>query len=464
MEEIKEFIPTWLMPVRKNCIPQLYIVGGAVRDSVLNRTISDIDIVCKNAKKAVSIIGKNKNCVVVFLGKKAKAFCYRVVDRHNSNLFVDITEMSGDTILDDLQCRDFTINAMAILLDFNANSYEILDPLKGKQDIKNKIIRVCRPDAFVSDPLRILRAFRFASETGFDIDIETRKLAAKHTALIASVSYERITYELFKILNTKNCAKNIDELGKIGMWKAIFYKELFFEQGKTVVKNDSQIEKNSIEIFKNCENIINNLYLLFYPCHKNIKKILMAENKLQLLKLTTLLYDLGKNYKTECFSFYDDIQKAQTALKIVRLMKLSGKDLSFLKVLMNGRYDVKCFSRSENNTKNLIKFSGKFKDNMVFLIIVEIAEIFAETGLEFCLKNLQKNRKIDWLIKSVKKYFSEVKIKIDQDSLITGKDLIKLGINQGPNMGSLLKKIRELQDLGIITNKDEAIKLAKKQN
>ncbi len=457
MEEIGKFIKIWLGPVKKKCTPKLYIVGGAVRDCILRRKISDIDIVCKNAKKAANIIGRDKNRAVVFFGKKAKAFCYRIVDKNDSSLFIDIAEMSGNTISDDLKCRDFTINAMAVSVDFNANSYEILDPLNGKQDIEDKIIRVCRSDAFISDPLRILRAFRFASETGFSIDIETKKLAAENVDLITSVSYERITSELFKILNTKNCAKNINELNRMGIWETIFYRELFFEKERLIVKQDSCAEKKSTEILKNCENIINNLYLLFYPWHKNIKKILLEGNNLPLLKLTALLYDLRKNHKSSFLFLKDDMQVFQIDLKIGKLMKLSRRDLGFLKVLINGRCEVKSLFISENNTKNLIKFSGKFKNTMVCLIIIEIAEIIAKTDLDFCLEHLQKNREINLLTEYVKKYFNEIRAVVNKESIITGRDLIRIGIKPGFHMGTILKKMRELQDFGIITDKAEAV-------
>jgi poly(A) polymerase len=190
-----------------------YVIGGYVRDLILERGKSkDIDIVAVGsgiqlAKKVASKL-KGKPKVSVF-----KNFGTAMIKHHNWEIeFVGARTESytrdsrkpvveDGTLLDDQKRRDFTINTMAISL--NESDYgQLLDPLDGVKDLKNKLIRTPLDPSitYSDDPLRMLRAIRFATQLGFDIELKSLQAIIENKERIKIISQERIVDELNKIL------------------------------------------------------------------------------------------------------------------------------------------------------------------------------------------------------------------------------------------------------------------------
>ena len=205
------------------CADQLgidaYAVGGVVRDYFLQRPCTDIDVVCVGrdqggevhigielAKTAAEVLGGSK--VSIFKNFGTASFRY-----HNMEIeFVGARRESyshdsrkpiveNGTLQDDQNRRDFTVNALAICL--NANRYgELMDPFSGIQDLNNGILRTpLDPDiTFSDDPLRMMRAVRFASQLGFRIADDTFEAITRNAKRIEIVSAERVMVELNKIM------------------------------------------------------------------------------------------------------------------------------------------------------------------------------------------------------------------------------------------------------------------------
>ena len=128
---------------------EAYLVGGAVRDILMGRIPLDYDIVVSEDPKALakSIAGTGGSFFK--MGKNRQA----VLRGHFKDHTIDLVQMEGGSIESDLRLRDFTINAMAIRLD----NRSFLDPMQGQKDLANKTIRMVSEQAFLSDPLRLLR-------------------------------------------------------------------------------------------------------------------------------------------------------------------------------------------------------------------------------------------------------------------------------------------------------------------
>lgn len=166
---------------------EAYIVGGAVRDFVMGRELHDIDIATSASVEEVCFIFPKTIKVAIHHGT--------VIVRHNRMSF-EVTAFRGDTLLEDLAKRDFTMNAMAM-----SSQGEIIDPFQGQIDIEEeKICTVGDPiERFQEDPLRMLRLFRFMSELGFSINHDIIQLIQGERALVSTISIERIMNELEKL-------------------------------------------------------------------------------------------------------------------------------------------------------------------------------------------------------------------------------------------------------------------------
>ncbi len=219
----------------------VYLIGGFVRDKIIGRPTADADIVCignaielanevavsYNPKPAVSFF-KNFGTAhfriqesdgqwldVEFIGARRES--YRASSRK--------PEIVPGTLEDDQNRRDFTINALAISLN-KENYGKLIDPFNGMQDLQNKRIHTpLEPlTTFSDDPLRMLRAIRFASQLGFEIDAVTFDAIRQDAQRIRIVSQERITEELNKIILSPRPSVGFDLLYKSGLLQIIFPK------------------------------------------------------------------------------------------------------------------------------------------------------------------------------------------------------------------------------------------------
>jgi putative nucleotidyltransferase with HDIG domain len=223
-----------------------FAVGGFVRDKILNRPTKDIDVVCIgdgmvlaqafsklfHPTPPVSLFKtfgtaqvKFDDIEIEFVGARKESYA-----RHSRK-----PEVSPGTIEDDQNRRDFTVNALAIELDVNHFGH-IIDPFGGLDDLQNKILKtpLAPAQTFDDDPLRMMRAIRFASQLDFDITPETFKGIQQIADRIKIVSQERITDELQKIMMTKTPSKGWYLLKEAGLLQYIFPILLQLEGAETM--------------------------------------------------------------------------------------------------------------------------------------------------------------------------------------------------------------------------------------
>ena len=198
----------------------VYLVGGAVRNALLNQQANDLDFaVVSNVEKIARKISHELHTDFYPLDAEREAYRLVFSDHDEAIQYLDFSRMRGNTIDSDLLGRDFTINAMAV----NVNDpQKLIDPLGGAQDLRDKIIKACCSSSITDDPIRVLRAIRFAAEGNYKIAEETRKLLKIGVPLLEFSSAERKRDELFKIAALDQVSVAFRALDWLGVFSILF--------------------------------------------------------------------------------------------------------------------------------------------------------------------------------------------------------------------------------------------------
>lgn len=251
-----------------------YLIGGFVRDKLLGRPTKDVDIVCTGdgieLARAVAAELPHKPHVNFFKNFGTAQFRYHSFDvefvgarKESYNTDSRKPQVSPGTIEDDQQRRDFTINALAISL--NDESFgKLIDPFGGVADLEQKLIRTpLDPDiTFSDDPLRMMRAIRFANQLGFMIVPETFEAIKRNSNRIRIVSQERITDELNKIMETRKPSTGLDLLYK-GKLLDEFFPQLVDLAGVEIIEGKGHKDNfyHTLQVVDNVAAKSDNLWL-----------------------------------------------------------------------------------------------------------------------------------------------------------------------------------------------------------
>lgn len=452
---------------------EAYIVGGCVRDAVLNKSPHDWDI-CTNAKPDETIaifdnkykvfdIGKRYGTVAVLIdGLQYEITTYRIDGNYFNNRHPDNIEYTTN-ILADLERRDFTINSIAYCpITVNSASKPIakglIDPFDGILDIDSKTIKcVGNPnDRFAEDGLRLMRGLRFSAQLQFNIEKSTSEAIHANKQLLDSISKERIQVELCKILMSKDC----------GVRVLNNYADVF----SVIVP-----EINSMIGFKEINSIDDNdLWDHTLICLNNENN--GDENDVSydlICRLAILLHDIGKPYcKPYCYLGSNNIIKylQDNGICSLHSMTLARSRLSCLKFDNKTIGDVEQlieyyhinFIPSKTVIKHLLNILGK--EQFLRLMIIKEHEIDAQNYYSnFPIEVIQtKYKKLNRVIELYQAIISNNECYELKYLNINGVDLIELGIKQGKAIGKLLNiLLNNVIEDKLPNQKDKLIEFAK---
>lgn len=435
---------------------QAFVVGGYVRDVLLKRESKDIDFVCVGsgielAEKVAGALGpkvkvnvfKNFGTAQIsmddldieFVGARKES--YRIESRK------PIVE--DGTLDDDQKRRDFTINAMAICL--NEKQFgELVDPFNGQADLKNKLIKTPLDPAitFSDDPLRMMRAIRFASQLNFDIDADTFQAITDQKDRIRIVSQERITDELNKIILSRVPSYGFKLLFQSGLLKE-FFPEMVLLQGVEYVGGNAHKDNfyHTLQVLDNVAKVSDDLWLRWSAILHDIAKP------------QTKRYD-----KVHGFTFHGHEDKgARMVPGIFRRLKLPMNDrMEFVQKLVRMHLRPIPLSRevTDSAIRRLLFEAGDDIDALMKLCRADITSKNNDKVNRF-LKNFDR----------VEEKMAEVESKDHIRNFqppVTGDEIIAMfNIPPGRVIGEIKERIKEAILEGEIRNdREEALQLLHK--
>jgi poly(A) polymerase len=466
MSLLVSILRRWLEPLGVG-LPALYLVGGAVRDHLLGRESKDIDLMCADPEALAHALQSVHDIALVPFLNKPDTPCLRAVNRADAEDFLDLVPIHGSGVEDDLSRRDFTINAMAIAVGAGGALGELIDPLGGRQDLRDRLIRAAGPDALLNDPLRVIRAVRFSAELGFEIDAATRHLMSTAAPRIGAVAAERVVRELFLTLKQPASALLIRVLDDTGALQVIFSEIAPMKGCPQNEHHHLNVWDHSLEAAEKLEGLLAAVTDHFEPAAGRLCANLAQENRLPVLKLAMLLHDAGKpesrsvDPATGRVTFFGhDAAGAAIAERIAVRLKFSVRDRDFFVKLIGSHMHMLGLSGPDVRPKTILRWFRRLGEDMAPLILLGMADVMATRGP--ASNEIERERHLRWGRETIRLYYAEIKERLERKSLIGGRDLMAIGILPGPGMREILEAVRAAQDEGEIQNKDQALALATK--
>ena len=461
-----------------------YMVGGAVRDLVMGRAPKDYDF-------AVLAITENRNGEIT-APSKAHASSSPLVARASSaalqiaralekkpinlgkddkilfrivygDLNIDISPIQGNTIYDDLKRRDFTINAMA----YNIETDELIDITGGLSDISEKNIRMTSDRAFTDDPIRLLRAFRFASELGFNIGKNTLNAIKKHAALIIKPAGERIRDELVKMLVCGGTFPLIQTMDETGVLAGVF-PELDDLKGCEQNKHHSfDAFHHTLNVYRHMEACLNHTQHMgfqhLFHMDKRKKHYCFDKNrKILLLKLTALLHDVGKKHtktqnETGIHFYGHEKTGAEKALEILTRLHFSNKEIEFVTAIIKNHlrplFLYNQFTANKMTDKAANRFFMRTEPFFHDLMLHAVCDMNGK------IESTDNNDFKAFIMQMMDRFENEYMPEALKKPFITGNDLKKIfGLSPSPLFKTLLNRIEEERFLKTVTSREEALK------
>ncbi|MBF0547779.1 MAG: CCA tRNA nucleotidyltransferase [Candidatus Riflebacteria bacterium] len=448
---------------------EAWLVGGTVRDLFLGKEVSDFDLAfAENPAPMAAEFARAKKAGFVLLDEEHAVA--RIIRSSEGKTFTfDLAQFRAPTIEEDLGSRDFTFNAMAVklhwpLLDAN---FQIFDPLNGLEHLRENKLVACSDQVFQQDPLRIMRAFRFASKFDWEIPTQLFEKIKLEGELLKTSASERVRDEFFKILSSPSSAKWIRKLDEAGIL-GIILPEISETQGVEQNRwHHLDVFEHTLLALENFENYLEKgLKIQGWKKFRDFLSQPISGNRTYevLFKLAILLHDIGKPSckKTEEESgkvvFHGhEMQGSRISEEISKRLKLSTSEATFLMKVVKNHMRPGVIIQEGVTERRLFRYFTETGRDGLGIALLSLADREAAKG-EDARDDLPKFR--EGIENIMQDFFKQMEY-FPQKPLLTGHDLItNFQLSPGPLFKTVLEEIREAQHLGKIKNRTEALEMA----
>ncbi|GAB4032968.1 MAG: HD domain-containing protein [Elusimicrobiota bacterium] len=471
---------------------EIYLVGGALRDYLLKRPIKDLDFVISASSDSCGKYAKK-------LAKKIKASVFPLdIQRGvwrlsvDSGLNLDFSPLQ-DNIKKDLLSRDFTINALGLelkgisKLSWDKKSFQI-KPVKkclikdfssGIKDLTNRRVRAVDEKAFEEDPLRMLRAFRFCSVLGFNLDSKTLMSIKKLSSRIKESSPERIREELLQTLSSPESHKAFQLMKKTGILFHIFPQLKEQEKCAEIYYGNGGVLKHTLAVLERMDLFFSKPEK-YMPSYKGFG---LSKEKIVLLKLSALLHDIAKPATAREIDgrlrFFGHEEKgARMSYTILRELKFSNEEIRYISRIIGQHLRIGNIAHSEIiSQKAMLKIFSDLGETACGLIILSWADHASYISKKRLVSSVSEMKKKPFkippkglprtgfrktlrfiqVVNLLASNYVKKKKDLNLKTLLDGHEIMKLlSLNPGPQVGEALRRLRFMQFEGKIKNRKDA--------
>ena len=428
----------------------LFLVGGHIRDLLLGTGKKDYDLILpREASSSISLIEDTLRLRFFRAGKeRLGTVAFRIISKEMS---IDVALFQGQTVEEDLERRDFTVNAIAFSL-----RDETFHSVKGAlEDIDGRIIRAVSDRSIDFDPLRMLRAIRYLCIlTGFTLDDPLRHQISAKRELLLKVPAERVKMEIDQILLSSRPAAGIDSLYKLGLLFTLFPEMKGLEAL-------NQSEHHHLNVLGHILLMIEKMAWAFeWVTREGMKLPLSDKDRLSLL-YAALFHDIGKqdtysvDEKGNVHFYHHQFYSCRRAGEIMERLRFSKAMREKILHLVENHMRILNLSSGvkENTLKRLIHQMG---DDTSLLVLHTFADKEASRGK----LSIHVDELVEGHCRRILELFQQDQV-VHPPSLIGGEDVMALGYSPSPRVGKILNFIRQKQINGEVNTREEALKMLK---
>jgi poly(A) polymerase len=462
----------WLGPMLGDAASDTWLVGGVVRDALLGRPLLDVDLATTaDAQQLARAIARTSGGTAFALGDRpgAQFGCWRVAIAGGSEAGlpeqVDVCAVRGGSIAEDLHARDFTANAIAVPA---TGSPIAVDPTRGIRDLRAARIRMVAEASLDDDPLRMLRAARFAHQLGWQVDDATRDAIRSRAARAAEPAGERTFHELRLLLLTPEARRGWRLLEQLGL-DAVLLPELDACRGMRQSRfHHLDVHDHTLAVLDNCEDLMAATdFWLPLPDEPGLVAAPWDEQQRLAVLLAALCHDLGKPAtRTEHpggrvgFAGHDDVGRTIVD-EIAGRWRWSGRLRRDVRTLVGTHLALGFLLHGDRSPRERWRLRRSFAPVTAEAVVLSVGDRLATSGLDdrrrWVRAHMELARKV-WA-----DHWREQRDGVPAPLLDGARMAQVAGIEPGPQLGRLVELLAEAQAIGEVSTVEQAEQLVRRE-
>ncbi len=471
----------------------LILVGGAVRDWLMGHEVRDLDFAVQgNARQLARAVAdatggayylmdaeRNTARVIVTQGNRSA-----IPARITASFHLDFAVCRGETWAEDLFGRDFSVNAMALDVLTGA----LLDPTGGQSDLQYKLVRQVTTHAMTDDPVRALRAVRTMHLLGGRLDSVTAQSISRAATHLDQPSPERVRDELMKVLDLPDAMSAVRQLDTLGLLPKIVPEVDLMRDCTQSAPHQFTVLEHTFVVLEAVDRLIHGLRSAsqeeapgflrsFLPLSSSHASALLeqldavtADERMRkaVFRLAVLLHDVAKPARRRigedgCIHFSGHEEAgAEMAASRAAALRMSGEETRQVRTTVRHHGVPNKMEAGQDTSLNphaVYRFMHDAGRCAPEIALFCLADGYGKAGPEASHDDLRRRGAIASHL--IERYEEHYKPSVAPKPLVSGADILALGIPKGPRIGQALQAIREAQMVGELTTRDDALSLAR---